>query len=136
LIVLAAACRTCKNAQNKIASKKLREKQTLEFGSPYKKRKLDDPNFLEKCKTREKGYQAKRNERSRKRWHTVPKVKEAHKVLNAKRNKKEVAEMPDLYIAKLITRNSKILKPIDVLQHKGFIETYRANLKLKRLCSQ
>lgn len=135
-IVLAAACRACKNAQNKIASKKLREKQTLEFGSPYQKRKLNDPDYLEKCKVREKRYQVKRNERSRKRWHTIPKVKEAHKVLNAKRNKKEVIEMPDLYIARLVTRNSKILKPTDILGNKPFIETYRTNLKLKRLCNQ
>lgn len=135
-IVLAAACRECKNAANKVSSKKLREKQALEFGTPYQKRKLDDPNYLEKCKEREKRYQKQRNERNKKRWHTLPKVKETHKILNGKRNKKEVIEMPDMYIARLITRNSKILKPIDVLPHKNFIETYRNNLKLKRLCSQ
>jgi hypothetical protein len=136
LIVLAAACKKCKNAANKIASKKLREKHILEYGSTYQKRKLDDPNHLHKCKAREKRYQLKRNERNKKRWHTIPEVKETHKILNGKRNKKEVIEMPDMYIARLITRNSKILKPIDVLPHKNFIETYRNNLKLKRLCNQ
>lgn len=92
--------------------------------------------FLEKCKVREKKYNEKKNERNRKRWNTIPEVREKHLALNKKRTLKEVAELPDYYIARLVTRNSKILKPNDILNQKEFIETYRENLKLKRLCRQ
>jgi len=136
LVVLASACKVCKNERKRIQSVTYRNKIAAEFGTNYKKRKLDDPMFLEKCKVREKKYNEKKNERNRKRWNTIPEVREKHLALNKKRTLKEVAELPDYYIARLVTRNSKILKPNDILNQKEFIETYRENLKLKRLCRQ
>ena len=55
---------------------------------------------------------------------------------DAERTKKEVNELPDHYIARLITRHSKILKPTDLLNQTEFLNTYRINLKLKRLCKE
>ena len=136
LVVLARACKVCKNERKRIQSVTYRNKIAAEFGTNYQKRKLDDPMFLEKCKVREKKYNEKKNERNRKRWNTIPEVREKHLALNKKRTLKEVAELPDYYIARLVTRNSKILKPNDILNQKEFIETYRENLKLKRLCRQ
>ena len=135
-IVLSSACKVCKNEMKRKQSILYRKKIADEYGTVYKKRKLDDTMFLEKCKLREKKYNEKRNERTRKRWNTIAEVREKHKILNKKRTLKEVTELPDYYIARLVTRNSKVLKPSDVLNQTEFIKTYRENLKLKRLCKE
>ena len=135
-IVLAAACKDCKNAQKRITEKKRREKIAKEFGNVYKYRKLKDSDFLKKCKEREKKYSEKkleRNKRYRKEKRSY--ILEADKI-RAERNKKETEEITDYYVARLIYRNDKS-KPIkDILKNKDFIELYRLNLKLKRLCLQ
>lgn len=136
LVVLASACKVCKNEKKRIQSIEYRNKIASEFGSVYQKRKLTDVEFLEKHKLREKKYKEKRNERCRKRWRDIPDIKVKHSILNKKRTKKEVNELPDHYIARLITRHSKILKPTDLLNQTEFLNTYRINLKLKRLCKE
>ena len=135
-IVLAAACKDCKNAQKRIYSLKKRQEQVEKYGSSYQYRILKDPEHLKKCNKREKRYYKKKLERNKK----YRKEKRKH-ILNADkirgvRNKKEVEEITDYYVARLIYRNDKTLTIEELLENKKLIELYRLNLKIKRLCRQ
>jgi len=135
-IVLAAACKSCKNVQKKITGKKRRAKIAEEFGTVYKFRKLNDPYFLDKCNEREKRYSVKKLERNKKyRKEKKPYILEADKI-RAKKNKTEVEEITDYYVARLIYRNDKSTPIKEILKNKEFIELYILNLKIKRLCRQ
>lgn len=135
-IVLAAACKVCKNAQKRITEAKRREKQRKEYGSTYKYKLANQDNFLKKHKKRQLKYKDKIYERNR-NYRKLKKdyILKADKERKIK-NRKEVEEITDYYVARLIYRNDKSQPIKEILKNKEFIELYRLNLKLKRLCLQ
>jgi hypothetical protein len=52
------------------------------------------------------------------------------------KNKKNMEEMSDYYITRLILRHNKELSRQELLNYPEFLDLYRANLKLKRACNQ
>jgi len=54
----------------------------------------------------------------------------------AERAKKDVIEITDSYVAQMITRNSKVLVPSDVINNKEFIDLCRQQMKLNRAISE
>ena len=135
-IVLAAACKVCKNAQKRITEAKRREKQRKEYGSTYKYKLANQDDFLKKHKKRQLKYKDKIYERNRNyrklKKDYILKADEERKI----KNRKEVEEITDYYVARLIYRNDKSQPIKEILKNKEFIELYRLNLKLKRLCLQ
>jgi hypothetical protein len=135
-IILSAGCKKCNNAEKRIYSAKKRKEQIAKYGSTYAYRLTQDKDHLKKCNKREKRYSVKKLERNKKyRKEKRDYILKADKI-RAVKNKKEVEEITDYYVARLIYRNDKTISINELLKNKEFIELYRLNLKLKRLCLQ
>lgn len=52
------------------------------------------------------------------------------------KSKKNMEEMTDYYITRLILRHNKELSREELLKYPDFLELYKANLKLKRVCKR
>jgi hypothetical protein len=132
LIVLDAACKTCKNIQKSKAGIERRKRLALNGITEYQLKKAADTNYLEKFKKRQKRYTARINERNRIRWqsdeHHRAKWNERRKLAH----KKEIDELVPYYVARVLTRREQNLAPQDLLSNPEIIKTHRQKIILFR----
>ncbi len=132
LIVLAAACKKCKNDARKIVGVAKRKRLRSEGSSEYQLKKAADPNYLEKFKKRQKRYTARINERNRIRWQSDEDYRNKWNKHRTAANKKDADELSPYYVARVLTRREQNLVPQDLMSKPEIIKTHRQKIILFR----
>ncbi len=135
--VLSAMCITCKA---KYQSDKLRQKRleaklngTTLYSSLSEEQKIYKRKYSSEYCKKNREIVNKRN-RDRVKLKT-PGIINSYKK-GREKSKKNMEEMTDYYITRLIVRHNKELSREELLKYPDFLDLYRANLKLKRACNQ
>ena len=131
-IVLAAACKICKNKLKTPSNNIYRKKIAEVHGTVYQYRKKVDPFLNEKINLRQKKYIEMSKDRQKK--YRAEKTESYLKRLEKDKikHRNEVAEMTDYYISKLIAGKDGTFTYKDFINNKELIQAYRLNLTLKR----
>lgn len=135
-VVLASACKKCKNDARKIVGVERRKRLKREGTSEYQHKKQLDPNYLEKFKERQKRYKERINERNRIRWQSDAAYRDKWNQHRRNANKRDIENLVDYYVARLLARRERTLKPKAFLPEKEIIEVQRQKTTLFRYAYQ
>jgi hypothetical protein len=135
--VLSSMCITCKAKYQSDNLKKKRIDANLKGISLYSLLSEEKKSYMRKYSSewaknnREKVNEAQKERVKRKTNGIINTYKKGRD-----KSKKNMEEMSDYYITRLILRHNKELSRQELLKYPEFLDLYRANLKLKRACNQ
>lgn len=135
--VLSAMCITCKAKYQSDKLKQKRLEAKLNGSTLYSRLSEEQKKYKRKYSSE---YCKKNREIVNKRNRDRVKLKTPGIINSYKKgrekSKKNMEEMTDYYITRLILRHNKELSREELLKYTDFLDLYRANLKLKRACNQ